>query len=207
MDYEQELICRCLKPKHLNSIVTIMLHMSQISYSIFSALMKKNIHLRGLAKELKTNQMTISRKIKKLEEENILDYRKEGKNNVYFIKKSLEAEEYKKVIEHTKLIKLISEKPRTRKIVFLIKEHKKIKLAIIFGSYARGTETEESDIDLYVETKDNKIKKELELIDSKLSIKIGGFDKNNLLVKEIIKNHVIIKGVDKYYEHIHKTTN
>ena len=38
------------------------------------------------------------------------------------------------------------------------------------------------------------------MLDSKLSIKIGKYDKNNNLIKEIEKNHVIIKGVDEYYE-------
>ena len=41
----------------------------------------------------------------------------------------------------------------------------------------------------------NKIKE----LNSKLSIKIGDFDVNSLLIKEIIKNHVIIRGVEEFY--------
>ncbi len=66
-----------------------MLHMKQNSYTleILNKLVGKNMHLRALAKELKTNPMTISRKIKELYNENVLDYKKEGKNKIYFLKK------------------------------------------------------------------------------------------------------------------------
>ena len=37
-------------------------------------------------------------------------------------------------------------------------------------------------------------------INSRLSIKIGKYNKDNLLIKEIEKNHVIIKGVEIFYE-------
>jgi len=75
-----------------------------------------------------------------------------------------------------------------------------IKLAILFGSYSKGLAKQDSDTDIYIETDNKKIKKELESIDSRLSIKIGEFSADNLLIKEIIKNHVIIKGVEDYYE-------
>ena len=38
------------------------------------------------------------------------------------------------------------------------------------------------------------------MTDTKLSIKIGKYDKSNLLIKEILKNHIIIIGVERYYE-------
>ena len=37
---------------------------------------------------------------------------------------------------------------------------------------------------------------------SKLSIKIGKFDTKSLLIKEIIKNHIIIRGVEEFYERV-----
>ena len=39
-------------------------------------------------------------------------------------------------------------------------------------------------------------------INSKLSIKIGKFDTKSLLIKEIIKNHVIIRGLEDFYERV-----
>jgi hypothetical protein len=43
------------------------------------------------------------------------------------------------------------------------------------------------------------VKQELERINSALSVKIGRYESKNLLIQEIKKNHVIIKGVEDYY--------
>lgn len=180
-----------------------MLHMSQINYNIVLELKKQNNHIRGLAKALETNQTTIARKVQELEKQNIVDYRQEGKNKVYFLKKTLETDEYFKIIEHNKLLEIIRNHPRLRQIIEKIKNNKEIKLAILFGSYAKNNASKESDIDIYIETQKNEIKKNLELLDSKLSVKIGKFDKEMTLAKEIIKNHILIKGEDRYYELIH----
>ena len=39
----------------------------------------------------------------------------------------------------------------------------------------------------------------LEAISSKVNVKLGRFDLKSLLIKEIILNHVIIKGVEEFY--------
>ena len=55
-------------------------------------------------------------------------------------------------------------------------------------------------MDIYIDTKNSRLKDDIELIDSKISVKIGDYNKDSLLIKEIEKNHVIIKGVEIYYE-------
>lgn len=179
-----------------------MLHMEQRDFrlEIVNSLVKNNNHLRGLAKNFKTNHMIISRKMKELFELNVVDYKLEGRNKVYFLKKNSEAKAFVFTAENYKLIKLLEECPLLRRIIEKIQSNKKIKLAVIFGSYAKGVAKKSSDIDIYLDTNDRKIKKSLEMSDSKVSVKIGKYDKNNLLIKEIEKNHVIIKGVEKYYE-------
>ncbi len=66
-----------------------MLHMPQNYYKlkIVEALLRKENHIRALAKQLKTNQTTIARKVKELYNENVVDYKQEGRNKVYFLKK------------------------------------------------------------------------------------------------------------------------
>ena len=73
-------------------------------------------------------------------------------------------------------------------------------MIILFGSYAKFIPKEDSDIDIYIETTENKVKNKLQELNSKLSIKIGKFDKDSLLIKEIIKNHIVVRGVEEYYE-------
>ncbi|KHO45073.1 MAG: hypothetical protein QS98_C0013G0009 [archaeon GW2011_AR3] len=177
--------------------------MSQINYNIFQELEKQDNHIRGLAKALRTNQTTIARKATELEKQNILDYREEGRNKVYFIRKSLESHEYRKIVELYKILEIIKKYPRLRQIIEKVQANEEINLALIFGSYAKMSIDKDSDIDLYLETENKEIKKLIEFSDSKLSIKIGKFDKEMPLIKEIIKSHIIIKGVDRYFELVH----
>ena len=179
-----------------------MLHMEQKDYKseIVGLLLKERYHIRGLAKKLDTNHMIVVRKIRELAKSNVVDFVQEGKNKTYFLKKTAEAKVYVFMAENYKLIQTLTRYPALRGIVERIQKDKKIGLAILFGSYAKGLAIKNSDIDIYIETKNRSLKKELQLIDSKLSIKIGEYDKESPLIQEIEKNHVIIKGVEGYYE-------
>lgn len=169
-------------------------------YEIVELLLKKKIHLREIARKLGTNQTTISRKVNHLVDSNVLDFELIGKNKIYFLKNSLEAMQLAYMTENYKFLKIINDKPLLRRIFEKIIENKKIKLAILFGSYAKDEETKRSDIDLYLETENQEIKKETESLNTNLNIKIGKYNKNSLLIKEIEKSHIIIKGVEIYYE-------
>lgn len=176
--------------------------MSQNDYNIkiIESLFKSGNHIRGLARMLKTNQTTIARKVHELYRNNILDFKQEGRNKVFFLKKTLEAKQYAYLVEAHKLLEILKKYPCLRRIIELIRKNQKISLAILFGSYAKGIAAKGSDIDIYIDAKDAKLKEEVEQIDSKISVKIGSYDKDSLLIKEIEKNHVIIKGTELYYE-------
>ena len=176
--------------------------MEQKSYKleIIRILLRRDNHIREIAKKLNINHMMIVRKIKELSKENVVDFTQEGKNQTYFLKKTAEAQAYAFIAEQYSLLQTIIKYPELRNIIGKIQRDKRIKLAVLFGSYAKGLAGEDSDIDIFIETKNQNLKKELALIDSKLSIKIGVYNKENNLIKEIDKNHVIIKGIEHYYE-------
>lgn len=167
---------------------------------IILTILNGELHVRGLASKLNTNHVTIINKLRDLVAENVLDFRLKGKNKVYFLKKTIEAKNYVLVAELYKLNKTLRLYPVLRHIGEKIQQNKKMKLAILFGSYAKGVADEKSDIDIFVETKDRDLKRQLEQLNSKLSVKIGSYDKSNPVIKEIEKNHVIIKGVELFYE-------
>ena len=179
-----------------------MFHMEHRDYKleIINELIRKKEHARELAKKLKTNHTTILRKLKELSKDNVLDFNEEGRNKVYFLKKTSEAKTNVFMAEQYKSAKILKDYPNLRGIFEKIQKNKKIKLAILFGSYAKKLVKKESDIDIYIETANIKLKNELEKINSKLNIKIGKYNKENFLIKEIEKNHVIIKGVEIFYE-------
>ena len=167
---------------------------------IVNEILRNENHVREIAKRLNTNHMSIARKIKELKEENVADYKKEGKNNIYFLKDTIEARAYVFMAEKYKLLQALHKYPALRRMAEKILRDKRIRLAILFGSYAKFIAKQDSDIDVYRETQDRNIKKELSLFDTKLIIKIGKYSKGDLLIREIEKNHVIIKGVEEYYE-------
>jgi len=188
--------------KDLNIIVTLILHMLQNcnDYEIILILLKGENHIREIARRLKTNQTSVKRRLDKLYKQNIVDYRIEGKNYVYFIKKTLEARSFVIMSESYSLILFLENYPKLKGVIKKIIEKENIPMAIIFGSYAKGMPNESSDIDLYIESENFDLKKEIELIDSRLSVKIGRYDRGNLLIKEIEANHIILKGIEQLYE-------
>ena len=156
-----------------------MFHMEQKDYKfeIINELIGKKEHARELAKKLKTNHTTILRKLKELSKDNVLDFNEEGRNKVYFLKKTSEAKTHIFISEQYKLTKILKEYPSLRSIFEKIQKNRKIKLAILFGSYAKNLAKKESDIDIYIETANIKLKNDLEKVNSKLNVKIGKYNK------------------------------
>jgi len=171
-------------------------------YETLLLLLKKKMHQRELSKELKTSLTRIQHILTELRNLNIIDYVQEGRNYVYFIKKNLISKAYILNAENYKLVKLL------RKHLFLEPIFKQIiekcskEMIILFGSYAKNTEKKTSDIDIYIDTTNNKIKEKVQRIYDLINVKIGKFNPDDLLIKEIMKNHIIIKGGEDYYEKI-----
>ena len=183
-------------------IVTYKLHMEQKYYkeNIVMALMNGKSHAREMARKLRVNHMMVTRKVSELVEDNVLDYRAEGKNKSYYIKDSIEARQHVIISEHYALLSLLKKHPELRMVIDKVQNDKRIKLALLFGSYSKGLAHKGSDIDIYIETNDQKVRKEYAMLDSKLSIKIGSMDNSSSLAREISKSHVVLKGVERYYE-------
>jgi len=144
----------------------------------------KKIHLRELARETKMYGQSISRYLKELEKNSILYSEKEGnlkqyslKNNkaVYSILASFDIEKFEKLPSIRKnaidnYIKKLSEMP-----VFMV----------VFGSTAKETYNEESDIDLLIVTNSKINTKEAEKeADAINAVKISTFQ---MIYKDFIK--------------------
>jgi predicted nucleotidyltransferase len=168
-------------------------------FEIIELLRKESLHLREIAKKLRMIPSTVMRILSNLRKENVVDFKVEGRNNKYFLKDTIESQQYLLMTEQYKLLQLINN-PLLRRTIQEIRKKTKNELVILFGSYVKGQALKNSDIDVYIETKNRRLKKNIEEISSKLSVKIGEFNKNSLLIKEIIKNHVIIQNVGRFYK-------
>ena len=173
---------------------------NNIELEIILALIQEKMHLREIARRVNESPSTVLRKLNELKKESVIDFKKEGKNNVFFIKNGLKSKGYIYSAEHYKLLKLITKYPEMEIILQDIERNVKNGMIILFGSYAKNNAKENSDIDIYIESDDNKLKYKLKGINSKINAKIGKFDLNSLLIKEIIKNHIIIRGIEEFYE-------
>lgn len=173
---------------------------TNVELEIILILLKNETHLREIARILNTPHSTILRKLNFLAEDNIVDFNIEGKNKKFFLKKNLQSRNIIFNAEKYKLSKLLREYPMLNIVLEDILKNTKERMIIIFGSYAKSLAKKESDIDVYIETTTKRTKHEIQELNSKLSVKIGSFDLSSLLIKEIIKDHVILKGVEEFYE-------
>jgi predicted nucleotidyltransferase len=166
---------------------------------ILNLLANSENHVRGLAKDLNASHTTILRKVSELVEKGVLDCSREGKNKMLSLKKNFGARNYVYMAENYKTARVISRYPELGVIMKEVSDNADSELIVLFGSYAAFRAKKDSDIDVYIEAT-VKVKERLKIVSDRLSVKTGVFDLKNNLIREIIKNHVIIKGVEKFYE-------
>ncbi len=163
----------------------------------------KKVYGRDISKYLKMNQKTVSNILNKLERDHILKFNIEGKNKYYYLNKSNQnIRDIIKLIEINKKIKLM-DKYNKFSGLFSKLESELEGILVIFGSYSSFSANEKSDLDVLFIGK----QKELKDLEGLYNIKINvvkidknKFDKNDILIKEIIKNHIVLRGVEEFIE-------
>jgi len=155
-----------------------------------------NLTGRFIAKKKKLNQKTVANYLLFLEKEGILKSKIQGKNKNYSL--NLENKEITKnfilAIEHLRTIKFYNKhliiKEVCTKIIPNIKGS-----ALIFGSYAKGIQKKDSDLDILIIGKCNEeqIEKIGKAYNLEINLKIYPKIENDILTKEAINNHIFIK--------------
>jgi len=107
--------------------------------------LEPGIHKRKLARDLNLGMPSIDYALKKIMY--LLEEKKEGKNLKYFLKYNMNIVPFIYQIEYSRLYAL-PKKVRFAVLDFLKELKVKPVLAIIFGSYARGNYTKDSDLDI-----------------------------------------------------------
>ncbi len=155
--------------------------------SIFYNNKSASIHLRDIARKAKLNENSASRFLKKLEKEKILISRKDGNLKKYELKKN---DIVYSVLSYFDIISL-NNLPKIRKnaiIYFLDKLKEKPVIAFLFGSTAKNTYSDKSDIDLLlIVNKTINTKEAEEYTDSQTAIKINCIQINFEEFKEELK--------------------
>ncbi len=157
----------------------------------------------SIARKKGLNQKSVSSCLKRLEKEHILKSRTEGKNKLYLL--NLENREVVKnfiaAAEHLRAIRFYEKNPVVREIAEKISPHIK-GMALVFGSYAKGNQKRDSDLDIMVIGKADE--KEIDTVSKtygvEISLKIYPEFRKDILTEEAIKNHIAIKNAEQLVE-------
>lgn len=172
----------------------------------------KELHGREIARQLSANHRTTILALKKLEEKNILHSKTIGKNKMFILNiKNITTREYLRYAEITKTISLTENHFFIKKLLQDLDPCLGHIPIILFGSYAKGTEKKESDLDLviakdpnqYNHSLEKKIKEFTKQYGVKIQIQKGtredfekGLKEKDPLVLEVIKNHIILNNYE-----------
>lgn len=103
--------------------------------------LNKEYHLRELGRMIKANPMQVGRELKKLEKINLVRKYRRGNMNIYSLnRKNIILDEIKRIFMKTDYLGELIRKELGGKADF----------AFIYGSFAKGEESNSSDIDLFV---------------------------------------------------------
>jgi len=170
---------------------------------------KKSLHLREISRETKIDVKAIQLQLKKLEKINVLSSIIRGRNKDYRLNLNNVTTKYYLIMAEV-FISIIYLKKNflIKKIVEEI-ENKIHEPIILFGSFAKETHTKESDVDVFI-ISDKKIESSLiiestDIIGREISLKsanrkqfLEGLRNNDPLIKEVVSNHIILKGADEF---------
>ncbi len=165
----------------------------------------REVYGRELLGKVPLSQKAIALTLDKLEKDGILRSRKQG--NIKYFKLNVENMGVKDVVTSLEIMKKIRFFDKQRKLANIFRKDNRI--VGVFGSYATGMQRKSSDVDIFVIGKRQKedYDRNGKLFDVDISIKYFtekefrklAKDKNNLC-KEIIANHIIVFGVERFIE-------
>ncbi|MBI2543423.1 MAG: nucleotidyltransferase domain-containing protein [Candidatus Aenigmarchaeota archaeon] len=161
-----------------------------------------------IARKKSLNQKSVANTLNKLENEGFLKSTTVGRNKQFFLNLD-NIEAVKNLIvaaEHLHTVNFLKKYPMIKEIVLKTKQSFD-GIVIIFGSYAKGTQKKDSDLDIFVAGTYNKneVSGISELYNLQINVKNypestfkRAVKNKDILLNEIIKNHIMISGVEKF---------
>ncbi|HLE07695.1 MAG TPA: nucleotidyltransferase domain-containing protein [archaeon] len=172
------------------------------------------IHVREISRMVKASHRTISLILSKFESRGIMKHEDVGRSKQYSLNfENATTKDCIKAAESFWKIRFLEKHFTMKKLIGEISNDLKNTPLILFGSYAKGSETKESDIDiLVVKTGEEKIavKKLSEFAETyKIDIQLqkasaenfeAGVKERDNLVVEIMKSHIILNNADFFVD-------
>ena len=137
---------------------------------LFTQRFDKEYYIRELQRLLKLSPRTAQLILENLEEKGIVESKTKGKIKTYKLQNNYTTQEYLILAEEYKKITFLESKALIREIIEKITPFIE-GVAFIFGSYAKGLEKKESDLDIFIAGKYQK--KQIEEISKRYLLKIS----------------------------------
>jgi len=169
----------------------------------------KSLHVREIARETGVDVKAIHLQLKRLEKANVLSSTLKGRNKEYSLNLSnLLTKYYLVLAEAYASITYLGKNFLVKRIIDELSEQIE-GVIILFGSYAKGQTTGESDIDLFIITEEEvavDVAKEIgDLTGRDINIKsankmrfLRGLERNDPLMKEVVSDHIVLKRIDNF---------
>lgn len=163
----------------------------------------REIYGRELIGKVKLSQKGIALVLEDLEKKSILKSKKQGTLRYYRL--NLEYSEIRDVLAIAEFMRKVEFLSQQRKLASILKEDNRI--IGIFGSYAKGTQKEDSDIDIFIigNNKENYYTKQGKKYDLNISAKffpkkiwVRLLKEKNSLCNEIINYHILLFGIEDF---------
>ncbi len=212
MVFQRNILISWPGTKHLNKTVYLYTHMiikvNDIDLRILALFTKgydKEYYIREVEKLLKISSRTALVTLAKLEKVGILKSIMKGKIKLYSIRKTILSREFFLLAEQYKKIRFLERNHLVKEILEKVDGFME-GIVVVFGSYAKGLQKEDSDLDLFIIGKYNgkKIKNSGKKYGIDINIKtypLTLFEKeiyDDILLKEITENHILIKDVEGF---------
>lgn len=170
---------------------------------------RRALHLRHIARETRVDVKAVQLQLKRLERLNILVSRLRGRNKEYSLNLNNSIAKYYVILAETfASLSYLSRNFLIKKVASEISNQIDGTI-ILFGSFASGQATKESDIDLFI-VADRKplkfaVRETADLIGREISVKsairgefMRGLQDADPVVREVVLEHIILRGVDDF---------
>ena len=179
--------------------------------SLFTKGYDKEYYIREVEKLLDVSSRTALVTLAKLEKKGILKSQIKGKIKIYTIRKSTLSREFLVLTEQYKRIQFLDENHLIKEVLEKADECMQ-GIVLIFGSYAKGIQKDDSDLDLFIVGKFDEYR--IRDIGKKYGIDINIksypmkiFEKeirDDILLKEIAGNHILMKDTEGFVRRVVK---
>lgn len=154
-----------------------------------------------IARDKNLNQKSTALFLEELEKELILKSKMQGKNKLYCLNnENLEiVTQYLCAVEHLRTKAFYEKNTKIKLLIEKINPYIN-GIGIIFGSYAKNTQKEKSDLDIFIigNHDEEEIRRISKTYNIEINIKEQKNFETNALTKEVIKNHIILKNTEEF---------